>query len=747
MPADTNRAPNRLIGERSPYLLQHAHNPVDWWPWSEEAFQKAKTEDKPVFLSIGYSACHWCHVMARESFEDEEIARLLNRDFVSVKVDKEERPDIDSVYQAACQEFTGGSGWPATIFMTPEQKPFFAGTYFPKTAWGGMIGLKELLTAVHEEWESDRAALSASADRITALLRRAEAARTNPLQAGADRELIESAVAFYKGRYDERFGGFGEAPKFPAPHIPLFLLTYYEKSGDRETLAMAETTLLQMYRGGLFDHIGGGFCRYSTDRYFLVPHFEKMLYDNALLILAYCKAYRVTKKTFYRDVAEKTARYVLREMTSPDGGFYSAEDADSEGKEGKYYVLTPREILGVLGPETGEAFCRHYNITEKGNFDGKSIPNLLQSDPFCAEFDSCLPMVYDYRRGRHALRLDDKILASWNSLMIAALCHLYRAAGDESYLAAAKEAQRFLEKNLCQGDALFVSFRAGGRGEPGFLDDYADYVFALLALHGATLEPSFLEKARHFCKRAVAGFYDAERGGFYLYARGGEPLIARPKETYDGAAPSGNSMMAYDLARLSLLDEGGESDMGGDPAPEGKSSPVGKTAGESASAGKRPGGPVPGGDFAPDGGPAGKAAPAEKRFEGPAPGGDFAPGREITPDGGPAGKSAPGEELTEKTVLKRQMAFLSAQAGGYPAGYAMFLTALSEYLEPPQTIVAVPKDPADLKELPFIVPPESAVRVFCAPTKEYPLKDGRTTFYVCQNRRCLPPVHDLRRME
>jgi len=381
---------NHLKDQTSPYLLQHAENPVDWYPWCGEAFQKAKAEEKPVFLSIGYSTCHWCHVMAHESFEDAEIADLLNRDFVPIKVDKEERPDIDSVYMTVCQQFTGSGGWPTTIFMTAEQKPFFAGTYFPKTARGGMIGLKELLTAVHEEWENDRATLLESADRITDLLNRAKSVR-----AEANGSLIERAVEFYKSDYDKEFGGFGEAPKFPAPHILLFLLAYYKKSGDRGALEMAETTLLQMYRGGLFDHIGYGFCRYSTDRYFLVPHFEKMLYDNALLILAYCGAYWVTKKTFYRDVAEKTASYILREMTSPEGGFYSAQDADSEGEEGKYYVFEPSEIASLLGGETGEAFSRYYGITEEGNFGGKSIPNLLQSDPFRGEFDRYLPILYD----------------------------------------------------------------------------------------------------------------------------------------------------------------------------------------------------------------------------------------------------------------------------------------------------------------------------------------------------------------
>lgn len=661
---------NHLKNETSPYLLQHAENPVDWYPWCGEAFQKAKVEDKPIFLSIGYSTCHWCHVMAHESFEDAEIAKLLNRDFVPIKVDKEERPDIDSIYMAVCQGFTGSGGWPTTIFMTAEQKPFFAGTYFPKTAYGGAVGLKELLTIVHEEWENDRAALLESADKVTDLLNRAK-----PVRAEANGGLIEQAVRFYKSAYDQEFGGFGEAPKFPAPHILLFLLAHYEKTGDRDALEMAETTLSQMYRGGLFDHIGYGFCRYSTDRYFLVPHFEKMLYDNALLILAYCGAYRITKKTFYRDVAEKTASYILREMTSPEGGFYSAEDADSEGEEGKYYVFKPSEIANLLGGKTGEAFSRYYGITEEGNFEGKSIPNLLQSGAFREEFDPYLPTVYEYRRRRCKLYLDDKILTSWNSLMIAAMCHLYRACRNAEYLGAAKKAQRFIEEKLCQKDTLFVAFRAGKLGKKGFLEDYADYIFALLALYDATLDPAFLEKARRFCGKTVSDFYDGEQGGFYLYGRDGEPLIARPKETSDGAVPSGNSVMAYNLVRLFYL------------------------------------------------------APDEELT----PGGELIPGKKSEED--------------EEKILKRQLDFLSSEAQRYPAGHAMFLIALSDYFEPPQKVIAVPKNPADLKELPFTVSPESIVRVLSKPAEEYPLKDGKTTFYVCRDHSCMPPTHDLSPME
>jgi Highly conserved protein containing a thioredoxin domain len=360
---------NHLSNETSPYLLQHSENPVNWYPWCQEAFQKAKTENKPIFLSIGYSTCHWCHVMAHESFEDEEIAEILNQNYISIKVDKEERPDIDSIYMTVCQAYTGSGGWPTSIFMTPEQKPFFAGTYFPKETRYGMIGFKELLSGIYEKWQKNRYELLQSADAIVATLNRKSTSQTE-----TDIKLMESAVELYNQSYDEKFGGFGKEPKFPTAHNLLFLLKHYEKSGDKNSLKMAEHTLTQMYKGGIFDHIGYGFSRYSTDKYFLVPHFEKMLYDNALLILAYCKAYWITQNSFYREVAEKTAQYILREMTSTEGGFYSAQDADSDGEEGKYYVFESEEIVSLLGEKTGQAFNEYYSITDNGNFEGKIFP-------------------------------------------------------------------------------------------------------------------------------------------------------------------------------------------------------------------------------------------------------------------------------------------------------------------------------------------------------------------------------------
>ncbi len=641
---------NHLKNQTSPYLLQHAENPVNWYPWCDEAFERAKAEDKPVFLSIGYSTCHWCHVMAHESFEDEQIAEILNRHFISIKVDKEERPDIDSIYMSVCQAFTGSGGWPTTIFMTPEQKPFFAGTYFPKTARYGQPGLEEVLPAIHEEWKANRALLLESADEIISFLNKGNVAKSDP-----DAKIVNAAFELYKRTFDEECGGFGRAPKFPTPHNLLFLMRYYEKSRDQDAMKMVEKTLLQMYRGGMFDHIGGGFSRYSTDRYFLVPHFEKMLYDNALLILAYCKAYEITGNHIYCNVAEKTAAYILREMTSPEGGFYSAQDADSEGVEGKYYLFEPAEVSRILGEMAGKEFNRYFDITEKGNFEGKNIPNILQDVDLGKKIDLYLPALYEYRKKRYSLHLDDKILTNWNALMIAAMCHLYRVTGNKTYLEAAAKAQEFIRNKLCDNDTLHVSYREGQRSGKGFLDDYANVVFAMLALYEATLDSNYLEKAEKFCNKSISDFYDEEHGGFFLYGEANEQLILRPKETYDGAIPSGNSVMAYNLVQLYLLT-------------------------------------------------------GEERF------GDMS---------------------------KRQLSFMSAEASRYPAGYAMFLLALSDYLDSPDKITIVMKGGQAPDALPCRIPLNTTICVLKSPTEEYPLKNDKTTFYVCRGRSCMPPVNDL----
>ena len=556
---------NHLKNETSPYLLQHAENPVDWYPWCGEAFEKARREDKPVFLSIGYSTCHWCHVMAHESFEDGRTAEFLNRYFISVKVDREERPDIDSVYMSVCQAFTGSGGWPMSIFMTWDKKPFLAGTYFPVRSRYGMPGFADLLKAVADQWREDREELLHSADQIIAHLKQEESGQ----ESGDDARLSGKAVQMFSDSFDRLYGGFGNAPKFPVPHNLLFLTLYAEQNNAPGVLEMVEKTLMQMRKGGIFDQIGYGFSRYSTDRYFLAPHFEKMLYDNALLIMAYASAYHVTRKRFYLDTAEKTASYVLREMTSPEGGFYSAQDADSEGTEGKYYTFTLAEIMEVLGEERGKGFADAYDITADGNFEGVNIPNLLRSkalgddpdndpgndsgnDP-SYEFSDEIQKLYHYRKNRFRLHLDDKILTSWNSMMIAALSMLYRVSRKEKYLQAAINAERFLEKNLSGGQCLYTSWRDGKHSEHSFLDDYAFHAAALTELYHSTLDRKYLEKAERFCREAVKRFADDKCGGFFLSDTGDSELFMNPKETYDGAVPSGNSVMAYNFVRLYQL--------------------------------------------------------------------------------------------------------------------------------------------------------------------------------------------------
>lgn len=523
---------NRLINESSPYLLQHAHNPVDWYPWGDEAFSVAQGENKPVFLSIGYSTCHWCHVMERESFESSHIAGILNENFISVKVDKEERPDVDSVYMQVCTAMTGSGGWPLTILMTPDKKPFFSGTYLPRRK------LADLLEMAIEKWHVDESGLYRSADEIIHAI---QAHIEGPGLAGADTDaLMESAHNMFAQRFDPVNGGFGPAPKFPSPHNLLFLMDY------GKGLQMAEKTLLQMYLGGIFDHIGFGFSRYSTDERWLAPHFEKMLYDNALLTMAYARAFTITGKEIYKEVADKTIEYVLRELTHPEGGFYSAQDADIDGEEGKFYLLKPQEIVRCLGTQAGREFNEAYDITERGNFEGKSIPNLLKTraNP---RLDGHLPKLREYRQSRFDLHKDDKVLASWNGLMISALAQ----AG---HINAAKRAVQFIESHLMIGDDVFTSWRDGRRSEQGFLDDYACMGFAMVEMYRATGETNYLKRAEALCKRAADLFFDREKGGFRLSGAENEALILDLKETYDGAVPSGNSVMAYNLVSLDMLD-------------------------------------------------------------------------------------------------------------------------------------------------------------------------------------------------
>ena len=537
---------NRLKEQNSPYLLQHSENPIDWYPWCDEAFEKAAQEDKPIFLSIGYSTCHWCHVMAHESFENKEIADLLNQFFIAVKVDREERPDIDSVYMSVCQAFTGNGGWPMSIFMTPQQKPFFAGTYFPPSSQYGMIGFGQLLLTIADRWKNNRTALTESADNLLAALK-----QKSPLaDSGIDSSLPEQAVELFQQSFDAENGGFGTAPKFPAAHNLIFLMLYAYLNQDNKIFPMVSRTLEQMRRGGIFDHIGYGFSRYSTDEYFLAPHFEKMLYDNALLMIAYSAAYKLSGNISFLDTARKTADYILREMTDESGGFYAAQDADSSGREGEYYIWTQEEIYKLLGDEKGRLFCQHFGITKDGNFEGKNIPNILNGNEINDAFEEEKKILYDYRKKRAELHLDDKIITSWNALMICALSILYRVTGERMYLDAARRAQEFIDKNLADKNILYVSCRKGKHSVNGFLDDYAYEMAALLCLYDMCGQPCDLERALELCKEAEEQFADDE-GGYYLYGTKNSRLITRPKESYDGAMPSGNSVMAYCLVRLS----------------------------------------------------------------------------------------------------------------------------------------------------------------------------------------------------
>ena len=551
-----NKHTNRLINEKSPYLLQHAHNPVDWYPWGDEAFEKARQEDKPVFLSIGYSTCHWCHVMERESFEDETVAGYLNEHFVAIKVDREERPDIDAVYMRVTQAFTGQGGWPMSVFLTPDKTAFYAGTYFPKRSKFGMSGFLEVLAAIVKLWRDDRNKLLRQSGEIIKRLgseRRQPASRVTKKEPAAAFELFRSG-------FDNRYGGFGPSPKFPTPHNLMFLLRYYKAEHQKQALEMTETTLKSMYRGGLFDHVGGGFSRYSTDDKWLVPHFEKMLYDNALLVLAYLEAYQATKNPLYKRVAEKTLRYIEREMTHPAGGFYSAQDADSEGAEGKYYVWTPGEVRKTLGAEDGGAFCRWFGIAETGNFEGASIPNLLTNEAYAEPNDTIealLPKLYDVRLSRTKLFKDEKILTAWNALMIAALGKAYWVLGDDKYKAAAERAAAFVKDRLTRPDGrLYVRWHDGEAAGTGYLDDYAYLAWAMLQLYEATADVTYFESALRHAEAMCRLFEDRESGGFFLYGDDSEQLMLRPKETYDGATPSGNAVAAFVLVRLSKLTAG-----------------------------------------------------------------------------------------------------------------------------------------------------------------------------------------------
>ncbi len=555
--------PNHLIGEKSPYLLQHAHNPVDWYPWGDEAFQKAAREGKPIFLSIGYSTCHWCHVMEHESFEDEEVAKLLNENFVSIKVDREERPDIDHIYMTVCQSMTGSGGWPLNLFLTPEKKPFYAGTYFPKTERYGNPGLIAILKQISTVWKTNKESVLKSSEQVVKLLQTAtETADTELL----NQDTMKQAYEQLRDNYDSIYGGFGSPPKFPTPHNYTFLLRWWKLSKDPTALEMVEKTLDRMGRGGMYDQLGGGFHRYSTDEYWLVPHFEKMLYDQALLAMSYIEAYQATGKPFFADIAKGVFDYVLRDMTSPEGGFYSAEDADSEGVEGKFYVWTPEEISKVLGEREGKIFCDFYDVSKEGNFEEKNILHVDKPMDAFAKLEGVKPdellellgkarsKLFAVREKRIHPHKDDKILTSWNGLMIAAFSRGAQVFGEPKYTEAATRAADFILKTLRQKDgALLKRYRQGDAAITGHLDDYAYFVWGLIDLYEATFEVKYLKAALELNMLVIADFWDEKGGGFFFSGKRNEQLIAQTKEIYDGATPSGNSVAFMNMLRLGRM--------------------------------------------------------------------------------------------------------------------------------------------------------------------------------------------------
>jgi len=545
---------NRLAQQTSPYLLQHAHNPVDWFPWSGEAFRRAREENKPVFLSIGYSTCHWCHVMERESFEDEAVGELLNRHFISIKVDREERPDVDAIYMNVCQALTGSGGWPLTILMTPDKKPFYAGTYFPKETRGRYIGLIDMLNQVAALWKNERGRLIESANKIMQAVQNGAGGEHDAVHPSA----VDGAFEELTLTFDESFGGFGSSPKFPMPHNLLFLMRYYKSTGKPRALYMAQHTLKAMFKGGIFDHVGYGFSRYSTDNRWLAPHFEKMLYDNALIALACTEVFAATDNAFYREIADKIFTYVLRDMTSPQGAFYSAEDADSEGVEGKFYLWKYTELEQLLSGRELELMRKYYGVTRSGNFDGANILNQIHielDDPGYrqsrAELQNVLKKLYAAREKRSRPFKDDKILTGWNGLMIAALASAGRTFGDSQYIGAAKKAADFILSNMVnERGMLLSSFRAGSCASQAYLDDYAYFVWGLIELFSATQQASFLDSALKYSHIMLEEFWDDVHGGLFLYGKSHEELPARPKEHYDGATPSGNAVAAMNLHRL-----------------------------------------------------------------------------------------------------------------------------------------------------------------------------------------------------
>jgi uncharacterized protein YyaL (SSP411 family) len=671
---------NRLIAEKSPYLLQHAHNPVAWFPWGDEAFAAAHREDKPVFLSIGYSTCHWCHVMERESFEDAEVAALMNEAFVSIKVDREERPDVDQLYMAVCQAMAGGGGWPLTVILTPDRRPFFAGTYFPKEGRLGLPGMLDLIPRIQAAWRERRRDLLAAAEQVLAAVQQA------PTAAGGEVTDHELRAAYQQlaASFDDTGGGFGHAPKFPSPHNLLFLLRYGDRHGEPRALEMVEQTLRAMRRGGICDQLGFGFHRYAIDRDWLVPHFEKMLYDQALLMMAYTEAFLVTGAPDYAAAVREVAAYVRRELTDPAGGFYTAEDADSEGAEGRYYVWTEEQLRQVLDPAAADLAWRAYGVVPEGHLrseDGATGASVLHLDGTltpaeAARLEPVRQALFLARQERPRPHRDDKVLTDWNGLMIAALAMSARSLDEPAHARDATVAADFLLRRMrtSEGDLLH-RYRDGDAAVSGFLDDYAFLVWGLIELYETTLDARYLEHAIELNRRMVDRFWDEEQGGFFLTGADAGDLPARRKEVHDGALPSGNAVAMLNLLRLARLT--------GEPALEQRAT---RTAQAFAGVVRRY--------------PAGHAMLLVAV--------DLAlgPGQEVVVAG------IPGREDTRRLLSPLRRRFL-----------------------PRLTVLLRPTD----EESPAI----TALAPFTAPMRD---QDGNAAAYVCRDRRCSLPTTDPERL-
>jgi uncharacterized protein YyaL (SSP411 family) len=569
------RHPNKLVSQKSPYLLQHAYNPVNWHPWGEVAFEKARSKDLPIFLSIGYSTCHWCHVMEKESFEDELVASLMNEAFVNIKVDREERPDIDSIYMAACQKMTGSGGWPLNIILTPDRRPFYASTYIPKESKFGRLGMIELVPRIKELWISTRDEVEKAANQNVNALKVA----TGPAGAILEEDILHLAYEQLLSMFDEDNGGFGDAPKFPTPHNLMFLLRYWKRTGDGMALLMVERTLGAMQRGGIYDQVGFGFHRYSVDALWRVPHFEKMLYDQAMIVIAYAEVYQATGKKEYEKTCREILTYVLRDMTAHEGGFFSGEDADSEGEEGKFYLWTEKEMHQILINKEYEYVSGLFNIKKNGNFpegDGKNIFYLSDdgSDLPTSEteqgFEPGRLKLFSGREKRIHPGKDDKILTDWNGLMIAAFAIASQVFDDPEYARAARSASDFiLSKMRNDNGRIYHRYRDGETAISGFLDDHAFFIWGLLELYEATFEVRYLKGALKINNDLLKHFWDDEKGGFFITPDDGEELFVRKKDIYDGAIPSGNSVAMLNLLRLARIT--------GDPQFEKKAQDMGRS--------------------------------------------------------------------------------------------------------------------------------------------------------------------------